>query len=153
MPEKSCAAGYGRRRQINHKGLIDLVTQVDQQSEAYLLGEIRRRFPSHRILAEESGAWDGQGRCLWHVDPLDGTVNYAHGVPFFSVSIAYQEGSQVQLGVVYDPLRDELFSAEQGQGAWLNGEPIQPSLATDLIQCLLVTGFPYDIRTPRRKRT
>ena len=144
-------AGYGRRHQINHKGLIDLVTEIDQQSEAYLLGEIRGRFPSHSIMAEESGAWSGQDCCLWHVDPLDGTVNYAHGVPFFSVSIAYQEGSQVQLGAVYDPLRDELFSAERGQGAWLNGAPIQPALATDLNQCLLVTGFPYDIRTSPEK--
>jgi myo-inositol-1(or 4)-monophosphatase len=144
-------AGYGRRHQINHKGLTDLVTEIDQQSEAYLLGEIRRRFPSHSIMAEESGAWEGQECCQWHVDPLDGTVNYAHGVPFFSVSIAYQEGSQVQLGAVYDPLRDELFSAECGQGAWLNGKQVQPSQATDLNQCLLVTGFPYDIRTRPEK--
>ena len=144
-------AGYGRRHQINHKGLIDLVTEVDQQSEAYLLGEIRRRFPSHRIIAEESGTWSGQDCCLWHLDPLDGTVNYAHGVPFFCVSIAYQEGSQVQLGAVYDPLRDEMYTAERGKGAWLNGEAIQPSLATDLIDSLLVTGFPYDIRTSPEK--
>jgi myo-inositol-1(or 4)-monophosphatase len=144
-------AGYGKRHQINHKGLIDLVTEVDQQSETYLLGEIRHRFPSHRIVAEESGAWEGQECCLWHVDPLDGTVNYAHGVPFFSVSIAYQEGPQILLGVVYDPLRDELFCAERGQGAWLNGEPIHTSLTTQLIQSLLVTGFPYDIRNSPEK--
>ena len=88
---------------------------------------------------------------MWHVDPLDGTINYAHGVPFFSVSIGYQEGLQVQLGAVYDPLRDELFSAERGQGAWLNGEAIEPSQTTELIQSLLVTGFPYDIRTSPEK--
>jgi myo-inositol-1(or 4)-monophosphatase len=144
-------AGYGRRHQINHKGLIDLVTEIDQQSEAYLLGEIRRRFPSHSIMAEESGAWSGEECCMWHLDPLDGTINYAHGVPFFSVSIGYQEGLQVMLGAVYDPLRDELFSAERGQGAWLNGEPIEPSQTTELIQSLLVTGFPYDIRTSPEK--
>ena len=144
-------AGYGRRHQINYKGQIDLVTEIDRQSEAYVLGEIRRRFPSHRIVAEESGAWDGHDCCIWHVDPLDGTVNYAHGVPFFSVSIAYQEGPQVQLGAVYDPLRDELFSAERGQGAWLNGEPVEPSSTTELIQSLLVTGFPYDIKTRPEK--
>jgi myo-inositol-1(or 4)-monophosphatase len=143
--------GFGRRHQISHKGLIDVVTEIDQQSEAYLLGEIRRRFPSHRILAEESGAWSGHDCCLWHVDPLDGTVNYAHGVPFFSISIGYQEGTRVQLGAVYDPLRDELFSAERGQGAWLNGEPIEPSLTTDLNHSLLVTGFPYDIRSNPEK--
>jgi myo-inositol-1(or 4)-monophosphatase len=102
-------------------------------------------------MAEESGAWDGQECCMWHVDPLDGTINYAHGVPFFSVSIGYQEGPQVQLGAVYDPLRDELFSAERGQGAWLNGEAIEPSQTTELIQSLLVTGFPYDIRTSPEK--
>jgi len=144
-------AGYGRRHQIDHKGLIDLVTEVDKQSEAYLLGEIRRRFPSHSILAEESGAWSGEDCCRWHVDPLDGTVNYAHGVPFFSVSIAYQEGRQIQLGAVYDPLRDEMYTAERGEGAWLNGEAIHTSLATDLIHSLLVTGFPYDIRTSPEK--
>jgi myo-inositol-1(or 4)-monophosphatase len=144
-------AGYGRRHQINYKGLIDLVTEIDKQSEAYLLGEIRQRFPSHRIVAEESGAWDGQECCLWHIDPLDGTVNYAHGVPFFSVSIAYQEGPLVRLGAIYDPLRDELFSAERGQGAWLNGEAIEAAGTSELIQSLLVTGFPYDIRTTPEK--
>jgi myo-inositol-1(or 4)-monophosphatase len=144
-------AGYGRRHQVKFKGQIDLVTEIDKQAEDYLTGEIRQRFPSHRIVAEESGAWDGQECCLWHVDPLDGTVNYAHGVPFFSVSIGYQEGSLLQLGAVYDPLRDELFSGERGQGAWLNGEPIEPAGTRELIQSLLVTGFPYDIRTTPEK--
>jgi myo-inositol-1(or 4)-monophosphatase len=83
-------AGYGRHHQIDHKGAIDIVTEVDRQSEAFLLGEIRRSYPDHRILAEESGSQAGDECCIWYVDPLDGTVNYAHDVPFFSISIGFQ---------------------------------------------------------------
>jgi len=141
------SAGYGKRHQIEHKGAIDLVTEIDHQSEAFLLGEIRRRYPSHRVVAEESGAQPGQDCCVWYVDPLDGTVNYAHGVPVFSVSLAYQENGAVRLGAIYDPLRDECFSAERGRGAWLNGVPIHPSETRELEKSLLVTGFPYDIQS------
>lgn len=139
-------AGFGKRHHIDYKGLIDLVTEVDHQVEAYLLGEIRQRFPDHRILAEESGVQAGDNCCLWYVDPLDGTVNYAHGVPIFTVSIAFETHGERRLGVVYDPMRDEMFSAEKGRGAWLNGEPIRVSTTPDLDHSLLVTGFPYDIR-------
>jgi len=139
--------GYGNRHQVDHKGIIDLVTEVDNRSEGFLLGEILRRYPDHKVLAEESGASAGEDCCLWYVDPLDGTVNYAHGVPIFSVALAYQEGGEVLLGVVYDPLRDECFSAKKGIGAWLNGEEIRVSTVSDLDQSLLVTGFPYDVRT------
>ncbi len=139
--------GYGRRHQIDYKGVIDLVTEVDRQSEALLLSEIRHRFPGHRVVAEESGGLDGADGDLWFVDPLDGTVNYAHGVPIFTVSIAYAHQGKVRLGVVYDPMRDECFAAERGRGAWLNGEPIRVSPTDDLNRSLLVTGFPYDIRT------
>lgn len=139
-------AGYKHRHQIDYKGSIDIVTEVDRQSEAFLLGEIRRRFPADRILAEESGRQVGDECCIWYVDPLDGTVNYAHDVPFFSISIAFQMDGELRLGVVYDPLRDECFSAERGKGAWLNGTPIRVSQAQDLLHSLLVTGFPYDIR-------
>jgi myo-inositol-1(or 4)-monophosphatase len=138
--------GYGLRHQVDNKGVIDLVTEVDRQSEAFLLGEIRRRFPGHRILAEESGSQAGDDCCLWLIDPLDGTVNYAHGVPVFSVSIALQVDGALRLGVVFDPLRDECFSAENGKGAWLNREPIHVAQARELGTSLLVTGFPYDIR-------
>ena len=138
--------GYGRQHQIDRKGLIDLVTEVDRQSEAFLLGELRQRFPGYRILAEESGSQAGDNCCIWYIDPLDGTVNYAHAVPFFSVSLALQVDGALRLGVVYDPLRDECFSAEQGQGARLNGQPIHVSDSQDLLHSLLVTGFPYDIR-------
>jgi len=139
--------GFGRHHHVAHKGVIDLVTEMDHRSEALLLEAIRRRFPTHRVLAEESGGLAGDDGDLWFVDPLDGTVNYAHGVPIFSVSIAYAHRGEVQLGVVYDPLRDECFAARRGGGAFLNGEPIQVSAVDDLDQSLLVTGFPYDIRT------
>jgi len=139
--------GYGERHKVDHKGIIDLVTEVDHRSEQFLLGEIQRMYPGHKILAEESGVSAGEDCCLWYVDPLDGTVNYAHGVPIFCVSLAYQQGGEVILGVVYDPMRDECFSAEKGKGAWLNGQTIQVSTISDLNQSLLVTGFPYDIRT------
>ncbi len=139
--------GYGRRHQVDHKGVIDLVTEVDHRSEAFLLDAIGRRFPKHRVLAEESGGLAGDDGALWFVDPLDGTVNYAHGVPIFSVSIAFAWRGEVVLGVVYDPMREECFAAERGGGAFLNGQPIHASPADDLDQSLLVTGFPYDIRT------
>ncbi len=140
-------SGYGKRHQIDHKGTIDLVTEVDHQSEAFLLGEIQRNYPDHRVVAEESGEKYGQDCCLWYVDPLDGTVNYAHGLPIFCVSIAYQQNGILELAVVYDPMRDECFRAARGQGAFLNDLPIQASETPDLDQSLLVTGFPYDVRT------
>jgi myo-inositol-1(or 4)-monophosphatase len=140
-------AGYGQHHHVEYKGTIDIVTETDRRSENYLLSEIRRRFPDHRIIAEESGEVAGRDCCVWYVDPLDGTVNFAHGVPIFSVSIAYGEGGQTRLGVVYDPTRDECFSAQSDCGAWLNGEPISCSQISTLDQSLLVTGFPYDVRT------
>lgn len=139
--------GYGDQIQVEHKGVIDLVTEIDRRSEDYILGNIRKRYPDDQILAEESGTQPGDDCCVWFVDPLDGTVNFAHGVPIYSVSIAYQRYGVMHIGVVYDPERDECFSAEQGQGAWLNGEPIKVSSVRRLDQSLLVTGFPYDVRT------
>ncbi|MBM3153155.1 MAG: inositol monophosphatase [Chloroflexi bacterium] len=136
--------GYNRSHQVSKKGVIDLVTEIDHLSEAYLLGEIRQRFPGHHVLAEESGVSRGREEQAWFIDPLDGTVNYAHGVPLFCVSIAYAAGGTLQLGAVYDPLRDELFSAEKGCGATLNGDAIHVSSAEALQNCLLATGFPYD---------
>jgi myo-inositol-1(or 4)-monophosphatase len=132
---------------IAHKGEIDLVTEIDHRAEAFLLAEIQRLFPSHHIVAEETGEVQGDCECAWHVDPVDGTVNYAHGVPFFAVSIAYESRGQLRFGVVYDPMRDECYSAARGQGARLNGRLLRVSSQTDLDQSLLVTGFSYDIRT------
>jgi myo-inositol-1(or 4)-monophosphatase len=137
-------AGYEREHQVDYKGVIDLVTEVDRQSEAFLLGEIRRLFPDHQIVSEEIGLVPGSEGHQWYVDPLDGTVNYAHGIPIFSVSIAYARGGTMMLGAVYDPLRDEMFSAEKGSGASLNGRRLQVSRVEELRRSLLVTGFPYD---------
>ena len=141
---KLLRAGYQREHQVKYKGVIDLVTEVDHQSEAYLLGEIQKRFPDHYILAEESGETIGDKDHIWYIDPLDGTVNYAHHIPIFCVSIAYASHGTVMLGAVYDPLRDEMFTAERGKGAFLNKKPIQASTTTELQKSLLVTGFPYD---------
>ena len=137
-------AGFYQTNHIQHKGEIDLVTEIDQQSEAYLLGQISSRFPSHHIVAEETGHKSGDADHTWYIDPLDGTTNYAHRLPIFSVSIAYAHQAQVSLAVVYDPIRDEMFAAQRGQGATLNGAPIQPTSQTELSRSLLVTGFPYD---------
>jgi len=113
--------GRGKRNKVTHKGVIDLVTEVDRRSETYILNEIRRMFPDDRIISEERGDLPGQDCCLWYIDPLDGTINYSHGVPIFAVSIAYAEDGNTCLGVVHDPTLDECYSAERGQGAWLNG--------------------------------
>lgn len=142
--------GYQREHEINYKGIIDLVTEVDHQSEAYLLGEIQRRFPESHIVTEESGVIEGDREAIWYVDPLDGTVNYAHNIPIFCVSIAYASHGRVSLAAVYEPLRDEMFSAERGKGARLNERTIHASAVSDLQHSLLVTGFPYDAwNTPR----
>ncbi len=136
--------GYEQKHQVAYKGVIDIVTEVDHQSEAFLLGEIQKHFPGDQIVSEEAGLLPGRERDQWYIDPLDGTVNYAHGIPIFSVSIAYAHDGELMLGVVYDPMRDELFSAELGKGAWLNGKTLHVSATTDLEKSLLVTGFPYD---------
>jgi myo-inositol-1(or 4)-monophosphatase len=137
-------AGYQKDHQVSYKGAIDLVTEIDHASEDFLLAEIKRHWPGSHILSEESGVIAGDPEHAWYVDPLDGTVNYAHGIPFFSVSIAYAQRGAVQLGVVFDPMRGEMFSAERGRGARLNGNPIRASEVTELRKSLLVTGFPYD---------
>ena len=140
-------ADFGQNLRVDHKGVIDPVSEADRQSEAFLLSAIHQRFPADRIVAEESGEHSGTGDHVWYIDPLDGTVNYVHGVPIYSVSIAYAEADELRMGVVYDPMRDECFSAEYGAGAWLNSQPIHPSFTSDLDSALLVTGFAYDIRT------
>ncbi|NMC86155.1 MAG: inositol monophosphatase [Anaerolineaceae bacterium] len=137
-------ANFNKPHTIGYKGEVDVVTESDKKSEEYLLGQLAQTFPHHAILTEESGEHAGESDHLWIIDPLDGTVNYAHRLPIYSISIAYQLRGQLQLGVVYDPSRDECFSAERGQGAFLNGQPIAVSGATQLIQTLMVTGFPYD---------
>lgn len=138
--------GYEKENQIDYKGVIDLVTEIDRASEEFLLGEISRLFPGHNILAEESGlTLNGAAEHLWYIDPLDGTVNYAHGVPMFCVSIAYAQRGQVVLAAIYDPMRDEMFTAERGKGSFLNqSRRLQVSRQAEMQKSLLVTGFPYD---------
>jgi myo-inositol-1(or 4)-monophosphatase len=138
-----------RERTVSIKGgnANDLVTDADQASEAYLLEGLGRRFPGHAVLAEESGA-SGEGTYLWLVDPLDGTVNYAHRLPHFCVSIALEGpvaggGRALLAAAVCEPLRGELFTAARGEGASLDGQPIRVSGAASLAASLLCTGFPY----------
>src|SRR5258706_2333656 len=138
--------GYGQAVTITHKGAIDLVTEFDKRSEALILGQLRAAYPEHAIHSEESGRAAGDA-FEWLVDPLDGTTNFAHKFPVFSVSIALTHHGRLIAGVVYDPLRDELFSAEAGQGARLNEAPIHVSEIGALGQALLSTGFPYDVGT------
>ncbi|NLN69639.1 MAG: inositol monophosphatase [Chloroflexi bacterium] len=133
---------------IAEKNPKDLVTQADFASERYLIDAIQAAFPEHAIFAEESGKSAGSKDHQWFIDPLDGTLNYAHGVPFYAVSIGYALKGRMQLAVVYDPERDELYCAERGQGATLNEMPIQVAQRTKLATCMLVTGFPTETENP-----
>jgi myo-inositol-1(or 4)-monophosphatase len=143
-------AGELMIRQLNHleslqvteKSRNEFVTQVDHLAEAAIIEVIRDHYPEHAILAEESGS-QGDHEYQWIIDPLDGTTNYIHGFPVFSVSIAVAQNGELQHGVVYDPLRQEIFSATRGQGAQLDGRKIRVSKRTALQQSLIATGFPY----------
>jgi myo-inositol-1(or 4)-monophosphatase len=131
-------------RKITLKGDINLVTEMDMRSERAVVETLLASFPGHGIIAEEETRILGNSGFTWIIDPLDGTTNYAHGYPCFSVSIALEHGNEIVLGVVYDPMRDELFMAQKGKGAFLNGKPIKVSAIDTLIKSLLATGFPYD---------
>lgn len=136
----------GQKRQIKYKGAVNLVTEMDLLAEKVIVSEIRKRYPDHSLLAEEKTDLRADSPYRWIIDPLDGTTNYAHGFPVFSVSIALEKEGKVILGAVYDPTRDELFVAKKGQGTRLNGRKIRVSSTPKLSECLLATGFPYDIR-------
>ncbi len=138
---------WGQQRTLDYKGGIDLVTDADRASEEALLAFLRREFPGSAILAEESGASGAEAAPLrFFVDPLDGTTNYAHGVPHFSVVVAVEDGRGLAAGATYEPLRGELFLAGRGLGATLDGERIRVSGAGTLERAMLSTGFPYDVR-------
>jgi len=137
---------YGQEVRIDYKGETDLVTEVDRVCEAAILETIRERFPDHDIVTEETAIARTGSRYLWLIDPLDGTVNFAHGYPFFCASVGVAVDGQVVAGAVYDPIKHELFTAERGAGAHLNGRRLRVSRSSELIKSLLVTGFPYDIR-------
>jgi len=128
--------------EVAEKGRNDFVTRVDQLAEAAIIEVIKDHYPDHAILAEESGA-SGDHEVQWIIDPLDGTTNYMHGFPVFSVSIAVMEAGELRHGVVYDPLRQEIFSASRGQGAQLDGRKIRVSKQSSLRGALIATGFPY----------
>lgn len=132
-------------RTVEFKGGIDLVTDADKASEACILRVLKEAYPEHSILAEESGALSTASPYRWVVDPLDGTSNYAHRVPHFSVSIAVEGPEGLLAGVVFDPMRQEMFSAARGQGATLNDKSIAVSQVDTLGRALLCTGFPYDV--------
>lgn len=134
---------YGKAHDIKMKGKVDLVTEADHLSEELILGNLKKHHPQHNVISEESGSNHILSDHKWYIDPLDGTVNFAHGIPMFCVSIAYAFKENLVLGVVYDPARDECFSAELNKGAWLNGKPIRVSKTKSLIESLIVTGFPY----------
>lgn len=136
-------SGLERERSLESKGYADVVSDIDHASEALIVGTIRARYPDHAIVAEESGRSEGSSY-VWIIDPLDGTLNYVHGFPFYCVSIGVLHHDEPLLGVVYDPLRNELFSAERGKGAYCNGRRLHVSSTPTLIKSLLTTGFPYE---------
>ena len=146
----ACAAGglqkerYGGVLDIRYKGETDLVTEVDKACEALIVGMIRKRYPGHDILAEENEYAPLRSGYTWVIDPLDGTTNYAHGIPWFCVSIALEIEGTIQVGVISHPMMDQLFTGVKGEGAWLNGERLSVSQRTPLRKSLLATGFPYD---------
>ncbi len=138
----------GKVRVINLKSGQEknLVTEIDKKSEELIVGIIKKHFPTHDILAEESGSEHGKKSDFrWIIDPLDGTTNYTHGLPIFCVSIGLERKGDLIAGVIYDPNLNELFSAEKGRGAFLNGRRLRVSQTEKLKQSLLVTGFPYNV--------
>lgn len=139
---------FGGMLTVSKKGDINLVTEADLASEALIVERIKSYYPKHAILAEESGEAkiDGAGEWKWIIDPLDGTTNFAHGYPCWSVTIALEHAGEVVVGVTFDPTRDELFAAERGRGASLNNKPIRVSETEELAEALIVTGFPYDFK-------
>jgi len=142
------AARFGQTNHEQYKGAVDPVTEADLASEAHILARLKEAYPEHLILAEESGGSNWQTQApLWLIDPLDGTVNFAHHFPHFCVSLALVVEGEIQLGVTHDPLRRETFAALRGHGATCNGQPIQVGQRPRLADALLVTGFPYDRRT------
>jgi myo-inositol-1(or 4)-monophosphatase len=138
-------AGFGAEHAITYKGEVDFVTEIDEEAEQVIREELLGTCPTHGMLAEEGGELAGEEDARWIVDPLDGTTNYAHGLPIFCISIALERAAEeVVLGVVHDPMWKETYVAERGGGATLNGEPIRVSDTGELIGALIATGFPHD---------
>ncbi len=136
---------FGKKLNVEHKGRIDLVTQIDRNSQDIIIEGIEREFPHHTIIAEEGVNKTTGHEYTWFVDPLDGTVNFVHGIPFFCVSLGVFKGNKPYIGVCYNPMSGDLFSAQSEKGAFRNGEKITVSRASHLIDSLVVTGFPYSL--------
>jgi myo-inositol-1(or 4)-monophosphatase len=136
---------FRTERVINHKGTVDLVTDADEESERMIAAALLAAFPGFRLAGEEGATGAAEGEYGWIVDPIDGTTNFAHGYPHFAVSICLEFRGTPVVGVIYDPMRDEMFAASEGNGATLNGEPIRVSAVTELLRGLGATGFSYDI--------
>ncbi len=134
------------KRDIDMKGVVDIVTDADREAERIIHDIISKAFPEDEFLSEEGTETSGKTGLMWVVDPLDGTTNYAHRFPVFCVSVALVKDGESQVGVIYNPNLDELFISHKGEGAYLNGEKIKISNNDKLLECLLATGFPYDIR-------
>ncbi|MBI2845031.1 MAG: inositol monophosphatase [Chloroflexi bacterium] len=141
---------FGQAQVTSQKGPIDFVTEADLASERFMVETIHRQFPEHGIITEETKEKKTVAEYTWVLDPLDGTINYLHGYPHFCVTVALRKGEEIILGVVYDPVRDELFWGERGKGAFLGEKRLQVSSTKDLIRALVTTGFPYDIATTPR---
>ncbi|MGO9641029.1 MAG: inositol monophosphatase family protein [Candidatus Acidiferrales bacterium] len=141
---------FDRPRQIRYKGVVDLVTQADQKSEQAIVARLRTHFPKHAIVAEEGGGQETDSAFRWYVDPLDGTTNFAHSYPCFAVSIGLEEAGEMIVGVVYNPVSQEMFTAARGEGAFLNQKPIHVSKIDRLATSLVCTGFPPGQRSQER---
>ncbi|MCC7021562.1 MAG: inositol monophosphatase [Thermomicrobiales bacterium] len=139
-------ARFGQPHDIRYKGILDMVTEADRESETLIAERIRHAFPDHDLVGEEGSRGQAEGaHWRWYIDPLDGTTNFAHGLPNFAVSLGLEDGEGPAVGVVYDPMRDELFAAARGGGATLNGRAIRVSQTPALIGSLLSTGFSYEL--------
>ena len=136
--------------EVRHKSKADLVTAADTAIEAFMIEKINAHFPGHSVNAEETGQHKGDQEHEWFIDPIDGTLNYAHGIPLYAISVAYACKGELKLGVIANPPMQEYFYAEAGKGAWLNGKPIRVSETRELIDSMLITGFRYNLLdTPR----
>ncbi|MBU1043423.1 MAG: inositol monophosphatase [Candidatus Omnitrophica bacterium] len=139
----------GKLNKIRYKGAINIVTEVDEKAEELIVKKLSKAFPEYGILAEERPE-EKKGDCKWIIDPIDGTTNFAHGFPFFAVSIALEKQGETVLGVVYDPMRDELFTACKTKGAFLNKKRISVSQVKDMGKAFLATGFAYNFKTTKQ---
>jgi len=146
---KKIKNSLGRIKSIRYKGAINIVTDVDKRSESIIIGKLKKSFPDYGILSEERPA-ENRGTCKWIIDPLDGTTNFAHRFPFFSVSIALEKKGQIILGVVYDPVHQELFTALKGKGSYLNNKKIAVSKVRRIEKTFLATGFSYGFKKKRQ---